>query len=64
MGSATDYTELLEREPLSRAEIATRRAAAQVRENVTTSLDGNVVERVTPKAAPLPVHRPERATWD
>lgn len=64
MGSATDYAELLRREPLSRAEIDARRGAAIVREDVTTTLDGDIVERVVPKAAPVPVHKPEPATWD
>ncbi len=64
MGNATNYTESLKKSPLSRAELAERRQAARVREDVTTTLEGGIVERVVPTAVPLPVHKPEPSTWD
>jgi hypothetical protein len=64
MGKATTITDRVLGLPLSPAELEERRQAAIVREDVTTTLDGDVVERVTPVAAPTPVRRREAATWD
>lgn len=64
MGNATTITESLKRSPLSQVEIKGRREAAQLREDVTTTLDGEIVERPAPKVVPRPVHNPEPATWD
>lgn len=64
MGNATKLTEALVKQPLSREEIDERREAALVREDVTTTLDGNIVQRVIPTAAPVPIRRPEPSTWD
>jgi phosphoribosylpyrophosphate synthetase len=64
MGRATNLADALKTRPLSVAELDERRQAAKVRENVTTTLDGDVVERVTPKAAPAPVAPREPVTWD
>jgi hypothetical protein len=64
MGNATEYMQSLKRQPLSRSEVDERRLAALVREDMTTTLEGDIVERVTPRAMPLPVHKPEPATWD
>jgi hypothetical protein len=64
MGNATTITESLKRAPLSRTEIKDRREAGKLREDVTTTLEGEIVERPAPKVLPLPVHNPEPATWD
>jgi hypothetical protein len=64
MGNATQITDLIQRDPLSRQEIDARSEMERHRDDVTTTLDGAVVERVTPKLAPAPVQRPEPSTWD
>ena len=64
MGYATTFKESLKRSPLSQAEIDDRREAARLREDVTTTLEGEIVERPAPRALPTPVHNPEPATWD
>ncbi len=64
MGRATNLAEALKARPLSVAELDERRQGAKVRENVTTTLDGHVVEHVVPKAAPTPVAPREPVTWD
>jgi hypothetical protein len=64
MGNATQVTDLIRRAPLSNAEIEERDEAARIREDVTTTLDGEVVERVSPRVAPISVQRPEPSTWD
>jgi hypothetical protein len=64
MGVASNVTDILITEPLNALELEQRRAGAKVRENLTTTLDGEIVERQSVTAAPLPVQRPEPATWD
>jgi hypothetical protein len=64
MGLATEFAESLRNKPLSQTELEQRREGARVRESVTTTLEGGIVERVVPKAAPQPVHKPEPRTWD
>jgi hypothetical protein len=64
MGLATEFAESLEGKPLSQAELEERREGARVRESVTTTLEGGVVERIVPKVAPKPIHQPEPRTWD
>lgn len=64
MGRATDVADVLTTRPLTAVELDERRKAAKVRENVTTTLDGEVVERATTTAAPQPVQQREPATWD
>jgi hypothetical protein len=64
MGLASNLTDILTTEPLSALELEQRRAGAKVRENLTTTLAGDIVERQSVTVAPLPVQRPEPATWD
>jgi hypothetical protein len=64
MGRATNLADALKTRPLSVAELDERRQAAKVRENITTTLDGDIVERVTQQAAPAPVAPREMVTWD
>ena len=40
------------------------RQAGKLRENLTTTLEGEIVERQTVKSAPRPVQQREPATWD
>jgi hypothetical protein len=64
MGQASDITSRITSLPLSIEEQEDRRAAEQVRPNVETTLDGEVVERVSPKVAPRPTFQAEPSTWD
>jgi hypothetical protein len=64
MGVATDVTAALTRVPVSVAESEERREAARVRDDLTTTLDGSVVERVAPTVAAQPVRSPQPSTWD
>ncbi|HEX5925820.1 MAG TPA: hypothetical protein VFY45_18445 [Baekduia sp.] len=64
MGQATDITARITRLPLSAEEVAERARAERVRTDVETTLDGQVVERPTPTAAPKPAFRAAPATWD
>jgi hypothetical protein len=64
MGNATQITGVIKGTPLSREEIDERRDAARIRHDVTTTLDGEVVERVAPTVAPRQVQAPEPRTWD
>jgi hypothetical protein len=64
MGRATDLADALTMRPLSVTELDERRSAAKVREKVTTTLGGEIVERETPRAVPAQVQQPQVATWD
>ena len=64
MGRATDLTDALTIRPLSVIELDERRGAAKVREKVTTTLGGEIVERETPQAAPAQIQQPQVETWD
>jgi hypothetical protein len=62
MGLATEFAESLKAKPLLSTELEARRDGARVRESVTTTLEGEIVERAA--TAPRPVHNPEPRTWD
>jgi hypothetical protein len=64
MGLATTFAESLTTKPLSAGELDQRREAGKLRENVTTTLEGEIVESQTVRSAPQPVHQREPATWD
>jgi hypothetical protein len=64
MGKASDLAAALTRVPLSAAESAARREDARVREHLTTTLDGAVVDRKTSSETPKPVRPPEHRIWD
>jgi hypothetical protein len=64
VGQATDITERITTRPLSAEELADRRAGERVQENVETTLDGQVVERIAPAAAPQPTFQAQPSTWD
>jgi hypothetical protein len=64
MGLATAFAESLTTMPLTVGELDERREAGKLRENLTTTLEGEIVERQTAKSAPKPVQRREPATWD
>jgi hypothetical protein len=64
MGNATQFTETIKASRLTPAELKERRQGARVREDVTTTVDGEIVEQPEPKAAPLTVYAPQPATWD
>ncbi len=64
MGQASDITERITNQPLSAAELAGRRAAERLQERVETTLDGQIVERVTPAAQPRTTFQAQPSTWD
>jgi hypothetical protein len=64
MGQATDITDRIIRAPLSSDELAERAQTERIRTDVETTLDGRVIERQKPTAAPQPAFRAEPATWD
>jgi hypothetical protein len=64
MGFATDRARRLMQEPLTDAESAERQAADRELNNPGVTLDGAVVDRPAPKAAPQQVITPDTGTWD
>lgn len=64
MGQATDLSQALTRLPLSNEELAERSGQERRREMVETNLDGEIVERMAPTAAPQPAFQASQQTWD
>jgi len=62
MGVASDVTAALIEAPVSSAEEEERREGSRVRDDLTTKLDGSIVERAAPAAKPA--QPPQPATWD
>jgi hypothetical protein len=64
MGQASNIGAELLKQPLSIDEMEERKRRAQPLSNGEASLDGEVVERITPTAAPRPALPARPATWD
>lgn len=64
MGKATDLASEIVATPLTAVESSVRRDADRELVDPVATLDGTIVERPTPQAAPRPVIRAERETWD
>jgi predicted Zn-dependent protease len=65
MGKASALDDYLETHPLTPAEIKLRRAAEQISDpDIEVTLDGGLIKRTTPAAAPTVVQQAPDRTWD
>ncbi len=65
MGKASALDDYLETHPLTPAEIKHRRAAEQISDaDIEVTLDGGLVKRPQPAAAPTVVQQTPSRTWD
>lgn len=65
MGDGTDLDSFLEAHPLTDQETRERRAAEAISDpDKEATLDGELVKRSTPSAAPILIQERKTATWD